>query len=56
MSNSKCIQHIKSMKVLRVSNQIAGEKVDTGEWNYCTKSVYKRIKAQKEGGDKNTSK
>ena len=44
------------VQVKKVSDEQAGLLVDTGSWEYTSKSVYKRIKAQQEGGDKNTTK
>jgi len=66
----KCVKHIKSGKIIHVSNEIAAEKVDTDKYDYCTKTEYKKqlkaevfskpekrrkSKAKSKGGDTNTN-
>ena len=55
----KCVKNTVDtvpVQIKKVSDEQAVFLVDTGPWEYISKSVYKRIKAQKEGGDKDTSK
>ena len=44
---AKCIKNVKSGKVVRVSNEKATQKVDTGRWEYTSKSMWKRYEVQR---------
>lgn len=54
----KCIKTTEDtvpVQIKKVSEEKAMDLINKGSWEYISKSVYKRIKAQKGGGDKNTS-
>ncbi len=42
----KCIRHIKSGKIMREKEKFASDKIDTGEYEYCSKSEFKRLTVQ----------
>ncbi len=48
----KCIRHIKSGKVMREKESFASDKVDSGEYEYCSKSEFKRIYVQQKPSTK----
>lgn len=55
----KCVRNAVDtvpVQIKKVTDEQAVFLVNHGPWEYISKSVYKRIEAQKEGGDKNTSK
>jgi len=45
---AKCIKHT-SGKIKRVSDEVAGIKVKSGEYTYCSKSDWKKAEQSKEG-------
>ena len=45
---AKCIKNIKSNKVFRVSDKEAEKKIDSKEYEYISKSMYRRHKIQEE--------
>jgi hypothetical protein len=48
----KCIRHIKSGKIMREKNNFASDKVDTDEYEYCSKSEFKRLHVQQKPSTK----
>ena len=48
----KCIKHIKSGKVIRAKENFASDKVDTGDYEYCSKSEYRRLTVQQKPSTK----
>ena len=45
---AKCIKEVKSGKIVRVSNEEATKKVDSGKYEYVSKSMWRRFKVQQE--------
>ena len=39
---AKCIKNVKTDKIIRVDNEKARKMVDSKEYEYCSKSEYKR--------------
>ncbi len=49
----KCVKNIVDMvpaQVKRITEEKAEFLVDYGPWDYCSKSEYKRVKADQKGG------
>ena len=43
---AKCVKHIKTKAIKRVSNQKAAEMIEKGKYKYCSKTEY-RIQEEK---------
>lgn len=48
----KCVKHIKSGKAMREKDHFASDKVDTGEYEYCSKSEFRRLTVQQKPSTK----
>lgn len=43
---AKCIKSVESDRIRRVPNKVAEKEVESGKWEYCSKSEWKRSKQQ----------
>lgn len=48
----KCIKHVESGEVVRVKEDLANDEVATGEYEYCSKSEFKRLTVQQKPSTK----